>query len=268
MMAKDPTQRHQTPTEVIQQLTPFVEIRVEWKGKQHQISAPRLRLLPWGAAAGIVAASLVSGVLLYLSSIHKGEVARPTPLVTTSSKAPDPRDWVSLLKGKDLEGWEAKEADSWEVGPEGVLMNRGGGALLATIRDNYTNFTLRGELSGSREVEAFIGMRLQRNANQQWRGPTSGVFGEGDSVRVGMLGEHFLTTEWGIGRLDFAPGQRFTWQANVGIADGVWIDVNRQTTAGVRLRPHFTSGRIVLFVRKGTLTVHKLELKEGMPVRE
>lgn len=83
------------------------------------------------------------------------------PVRKTPPAATVPREFVPLLNGANLQGWEVHEgnAQAWQV-MDGILRcNRGGGGWLRTTHD-YSDFELRLEYRLSPGANTGVGLRL------------------------------------------------------------------------------------------------------------
>ncbi len=203
-----------------------------------------------------------------ISAGKRETVKVPLELVEEPKRANlnlDDKGWVPLFNGKDQTGWRVEGPGKWEVGADGTLVGHGPRAVLVTNRDDFKEVTLRTELSVSADAEVYVLLRLQRDPNDAWRGWSSRVFGDNNTVRAGHANRDLLREQFGMGLHEFKPNESFALTIQA-IRDQIWVRINGIETAGVRLgdRP---PGRIGLFVMKGTLRINKIEVKELPPTK-
>ena len=175
---------------------------------------------------------------------------RTLPVAASKMAAPE-----SILFSDLASGWRAYNKPDLRVRAQDVILT-GNGVIRGIVSDrsDFQRCTYSLTLSGSADVEAWIGLRGCEE-NGRLLMVTSSIIGKPDGVHVGHSGREFDSRESGTGRTVIPPGTSFGITMN-DIVKAVWITVNRKMVSGVgHTIPD--SGCVGVFVKRGTLTLHE-----------
>ncbi|EAQ80646.1 probable protein kinase yloP-putative serine/threonine protein kinase [Blastopirellula marina DSM 3645] len=180
--------------------------------------------------------------------------------------AQTPRTYSPAFSVADLDPQQGNmlaQLDAWEVTPRsGVKRNRDGYLQMSepetrmlTKKQDWQAADVRIVLAASQGTEAFLVFEKKEGS-----AITSSLRDNQGAIQVGHQGLSFGERESGKGRRSIPYGQTFEIRFR-NRSEGRWIDVNGEVSSGVSWGPS-ASGAIGVLLKKGSLTIKKLEIIE------
>jgi serine/threonine protein kinase len=169
------------------------------------------------------------------------------------------------ISPENVRGWRIGDPAAIKMNAEGILLSAGsGGNFLITDNDRYRYCSLVLSLEAAEGTEAYLVLRAHEGADG-WRAVTSRIDVAEGKVRVGHEALDFRVEENGAARrLEYATGTLIPMKFELNDKGFGLVFVRGKTTASENLSAGPAvewSGAAGVFVRTGSLVIHKLEVR-------